>query len=406
MSTFEYEAINFDGERVTGIIDGDNQKSVRKDLRKRNLVPLKLFIVNKGLIRNKFSNLFPETKISSKDLSILTRQLAAMLDAGAPLEESIYSIIINTKNKEVKTVLSSVRSGVLEGMPFAEALKNQGKNFSTFYYSLVSVGEMAGSLPLVLDRLANYLEKNERFKSKIISASIYPFVLALTAISIVITLMAFVVPKIAAQFDSIGGQLPTLTIIIMNISYFIIEYGLFFLIILFFLIVIFIRLIKFKKIRKLIDEIILKLPVVGIFIKNVYSARLSRTLSTLISCGSPIVDGMKAMKRISGNTIIREAIEKAIILIEQGSSLSNALSKVNIFPPIIIYMVSSGENSGKLDLMLLKASDHLESEFENFTNTFLSLFEPIIVIIMGGIVATIVLSILLPILKLNTFVLI
>lgn len=406
MSAFEYEAIGPNGRRASGLISADTARLARQELRGRNLVPLSLVPTSKaqgGLERP--SILARRSRMSGKELSLFTRQLSTMLDAGAPLEGSLRVLVQQAETPAVKRLLSDVRTDVTEGYPFSEALSRQGGAFSPFYRSLVGAGEASGSLAAVLARLAFHIEKAQKIRSKVITACVYPAALAITAFAVVAALVAFVVPRVVEQFDSMGQELPGLTMFVIGLSDFTRSYGLAVLLLLLASGLGGRYLLRRPIVREAVDQSILRLPLIGRLVRDVLAARLARTLSTLVSCGTPIIEGLRASGQTIENSAVRKAIAAVTKQVEEGAGLSDALRAANIFPPLLIYMVAIGETSGRLEVMLEKSADHLEDEFETVTATALSLLEPAIIIIMGAVVAVIVLAILLPILRLNSMAL-
>lgn len=407
MSAFEYEALDRQGQRLTGIVSAETARRARQELKLRSLIPLAVTPAggkSKGLSFN-FNLPMRAAAVPSRDLAVITRQLATMLSAGAPLEGSIETLAQQSDKPQLRRLLMSVRADVTEGYSFADSLTRQGNSFSPFYRALVAAGESSGSLGAVLERLAAHLERAREIRSKVITACVYPAALAVTALVVVALLIAFVVPKVVEQFDSIGQDLPVLTQLVIGLSELVRSYGILVIITGIALVALTVRALSIPKIRKSADGAMLALPVIGRLSRDLQSARLARTLSTLISCGAPVVEGLHAARKTIGNTALLDAINRVLRRVQEGMPLSSALKATDSFPPLLIYMVAIGEASGRLDDMLSRAADHLESEFEMFTSTALSLLEPLIIILMGGVVATIVLAILLPILRLNTLAL-
>ena len=406
MSAFEYEALDRQGRRHRGVVVADTARLARKDLQLRKLVPLTVEPTN-ATDKTSKSKWFTQSRkrVSSRDLSLLTRQLATMLDAGAPLEGALQTLVQQSEKPALRSVLSGVRSDVMEGYTLSDSLARQGSAFSPFYRALVGAGEASGSLAAVLERLSVHLERAQEIRGKVITACVYPLVLAVTAFAVLAALITFVVPKVVEQFDSMGQDLPWLTTFVMGLSEVAQSYGLIFLVAIAVLIALAARILSNRTVREKADMALLHVPLIGRLMRDLQAARLARTLSTLISCGAPVVDGLKAAHKTMQNTILQNAIDSVIRKVQEGKALSAALRATNVFPPLLIYMVAIGESSGRLDTMLTKSADHLESEFETFTATALSLLEPAIIIVMGGVVATIVLAILLPILQLNSLAL-
>lgn len=406
MSAFEYEAIDADGARKTGMVNADTARLARQQLRGYNLVPLSLVPIVKAKASSQNSPLlFKRRHMSAREVCLFTRQLATMLDAGAPLEGALRVLAQQAETHGVKKVLTEVRADVTEGHSLAMALSRQESVFSPFYCSLVEAGESSGSLAAVLDRLAIHTEKAQKIRSKVITTSIYPAALAITAFAVVAALVAFVVPRVVEQFDSMGQGLPGLTMFVIGLSDMTRSYGLIVLMTLATCLVLARYLLRLPLVKEKVDAGLLHLPFVGRLTRDLLAARLSRTLSTLVSCGTPIVDGLQATAKTIENTVVRSAVLSVTKAVQEGKGLSDSLRDTAMFPPLLVYMVAVGESSGRLDSMLSKSADHLEDEFETLTATFLSLLEPAIIIVMGGVVATIVLAILLPILRLNSLAL-
>jgi general secretion pathway protein F len=407
MSAFEYEAIDRDGRRQTGVVTAESARLARQELKVRKLIPLAVTPASGKAIRLPFDLTWPGRgpQMSNSDLTLMTRQLATMLGAGAPLEGALQTLVQQSEKPAVRRLVSAVRTDVTEGYPLAEALARQGNVFSPFYRALIGAGEASGSLAPVLDRLAAHLERAHHIRGKVITACVYPAALAVTALVVVAALITFVVPKVVEQFDSLSQDLPALTQFVIAVSDIASSYGLIIVALCFAAVFAAVRALAVPRVRRQVDTGLLKLPLIGRLIRDLQTARLARTLSTLISCGAPVVEGLNAACKTVQNTVLLEAIETVLRRVREGTSLSVALRATEAFPPLLIYMVAIGETSGRLDDMLAKAADHLESEFETFTATALSLLEPAIIIAMGGVVATIVLAILLPILRLNSLAL-
>lgn len=406
MSAFEYEAIDAGGRRQSGLINADTARQARQQLKVRKLVLLSLVQASsaKAMLRKPVFEM-AKSRISGRELSLFTRQLATMLDAGAPLEGALRVLAQQAESPNLKRLLSAVRSDVTEGYPLSEALSRQDGVFSTFYQSLVGAGESSGSLGIVLNRLALQIEKSQKIRSKVITACVYPAALAGTAFFVVAALIAFVVPRVVEQFDGMGQDLPGLTMFVIGLSDFTRSYGLAVLAIAIAGAVVGRYLVRRPRIREAVDAVVLKTPFVGRITKDLLAARLARTLSTLVSCGTPIVEGLHATGKTIENTIVRKALKNVSQSVQEGAGFADALRSASVFPPLLIYMAAIGESSGRLDAMLEKSADHLEDEFETITATVLSLLEPAIIVVMGGVVAVIVLAILLPILRLNSLAL-
>jgi general secretion pathway protein F len=340
-------------------------------------------------------------RISFRTLALVTRQLATLIRV-MTVEEALRTIALQTEKPSAKRLLLAVHAGVIEGYRLSDAMARQGAAFPSLYRAMIAAGESSGALPDILDRLADLLEREQNVRSKLLTTLIYPAALSITAIIVIIALMTFVVPRVVEQFDSMGQTLPLLTRIVIVLSSLMTQWGWFILLAAAGGVWAFARALRNPAIRLRFDRWLLRLPVIGRLIRDLNAARLARTLSTMIASGLPVIDGLVLTARTINNRVLRAAVEAMASAIREGGSLSAAMRRAAVFPPVVVNMAASGESSGRLDTMLSSAADYLEREFNTFTSVALSLLEPIIIIVMGAIVATIVLAILLPILQINT----
>ena len=401
MRPYDYEALDARGRTKKGVITAESARGARRDLRDRGLVPVHVLEGKEADARSKDIRI-GGSHLGHKDRTLVTRQLATMIGAAAPVEEALNTVANQAEKPHVKKILLSVRASVMEGYKLSDALAENPKSFDGLYRAMVAAGESAGHLPDVLERLADLLERAHDIRTKVQTALIYPAALAITALSVVVALMTFVVPKVVEQFSSMGQTLPFLTRLMIAISEFTRDWGWLVGLVILFGIIAFVQALKSDVFRYGFDGFVLKMPVVGKLVQALNTARLTRTLSTLIASGAPALDALKASKRTVTNTVMQRAVEGMVTGVEEGASLSAAFKRAGLFPPMIGYMAAAGENAGALDTMLGKGADYLEREFESFIDGALSLLEPAIIIAMGVVVATIVLSILMPILQLNT----
>lgn len=339
-------------------------------------------------------------RLKTKQLMLFTRQLSSLMQV-SPLEESLGTISRQSENPAVRQVLGEVHKGVVEGQTLADAMRREPKSFPAIYRAMISAGESSGSLPGISERLADLMEKQSAIRGKIITALAYPSILALVALLVVVGLMVSVVPRIVKQFDDSKRNLPPLTDVVIAISDFLASYWLLLLGLIALGICALILGLRNPAFRYRFDGWMLRLPLIGRLIRDIHAARLARTLSTMVASRLPLLDGIQLTARTVRNTVLRRAMDQIVERIRGGGSLSGALKNAGHFPPLLVYLTASGETSGQLDTMLERAADYLEREFENFTSTVLSLLEPAIIVIMGGLVAVIILSILLPILQLQ-----
>jgi general secretion pathway protein F len=279
------------------------------------------------------------------------------------------------------------------------------RSFPPLYRAMVAAGETSGGMTEILERLADLQERQAQVRGKLLAAIAYPAMLTLVAVLIIVGLMTYVIPKVVEQFQQIGQDLPLLTRIVIGISDVLANYGLVLLALIVLASVIFARLMKGEAFRLRFDAWLLRLPLVGRLLRDLNAARLARTLATIIDNGMPLLDGLQVTARTVNNRVLRAATLDMVDAIREGGSLSASMRRSGIFPPLLVHMTASGEQGGRLSVMLARAADYLEREFDAFTAAAISLLEPAIIVIMGGVIATIVLSILLPILQLNTIAL-
>jgi general secretion pathway protein F len=400
MASFDYVALDLAGRTRTGRLTAADEAAARANLERRRLAAIRL---SPGKARAGSAGLFGG-RLDARSLALVTRQLATLV-AVAPLEEALRTIAVQAEKPAVRNALMGVHGGVLEGYRLSDAMARQGRAFPPLYRAMVAAGEGSGALPSILERLADLLERDQQAQSKVTAALVYPAVLAATALLVVLALMTFVVPKVVDQFESMGQTLPLLTRLVIGTSDAIRSYGLVMLLVLLVAGFLAARALRRPDIRMKADALMLRLPILGRLIRDLHAARLARTLSTMIASGLPILEGLQITAPTIHNHVLRQATVDMAEMIREGGALSVAMRKVAVFPPLLVYMTASGENSGRVELMLGRAAEYMEREFATFTAVALSLLEPAIIILMGGLVAVIVLSILLPILQINTLAL-
>lgn len=400
MASFDYVALDLAGRTRTGQLTAADEAAAREVLERRRLAAIRL---SPGKARPGSAGLFGG-RLDARSLALVTRQLATLV-AVAPLEEALRTIAVQAEKPAVRNALMGVHGGVLEGYRLSDAMARQGRAFPPLYRAMVAAGEGSGALPSILERLADLLERDQQAQSKVTAALVYPAVLAATALLVVLALMTFVVPKVVDQFESMGQTLPLLTRLVIGTSDAIRSYGLVMLLVLAVAGALAARALRRPDIRMKADALMLRLPILGRLTRDLHAARLARTLSTMIASGLPILEGLQITAPTIHNHVLRQATTDMAEMIREGGALSSAMRKVAVFPPLLVYMTASGENSGRVELMLGRAAEYMEREFATFTAVALSLLEPAIIILMGGLVAVIVLSILLPILQINTLAL-
>jgi general secretion pathway protein F len=402
MPDFAYVGLDTAGRERRGSVRAETSDAARDQLVSRKLYVVRIEPAAEGASPPLLSkSLFTRRKLSTKQVTLFTRQLATLITV-TPLEEALRTVAGQAERPEVRRVLGSVHSGVVEGQRLADAMGREPASFPPLYRAMVSAGEASGTLPAILERLANFLERQALVRGKVLSTLAYPIVLAVVAAFVVFALMIFVVPKVVEQFQDIGQSLPLLTRIVIGISSFLASWWWALLIAAAAAVLLAGRALKDEGVRMKADRMLLRLPLIGRLIRDLHAARMARTLSTMVASRLPLLDGLRLTTETVHNRVLRAASADIAETVRTGGSLSGALRRAAIFPPLLVYLAASGEASGKLDVMLERAADYLDREFDSFTTTALSLLEPAIIIVMGAIVALIVLSILLPILQLDT----
>jgi general secretion pathway protein F len=398
MSVFEYQAIDSNGQSDNGLVESDTLKSARQQLRAQNLTVLEIKQSNKRLIQAK--SLF-EKKLSISDISIITRQLASLLQAAMPIDEALQTIGKNNNKKHIKIILGQIRSSVIEGKSLAESLQTNAKELPPYFISTVEAGERSGELGDILAKLSHEIQQQDKFKKKISAALIYPMMISIVAMMVVTSLLIFVVPQIVSVFDNMNQTLPPLTVAVISLSDFLTN-NIWLIIVLFILAIVGIKLaLKQPKIKTSVQIILGKIPVVGKLMIESNAARFSRTLALLHDSGTPILIALKNSAESLSYLPMKNSILMATEKVREGSSIFKALESQNTLPSMTLYMLASGEASGQLSQMLNKAAENQEVELDAYTTKITSLFEPLMILLMGGVVLLIVLAILLPIFELN-----
>ena len=406
MPEFAYLAVDPQGREKRGTVKAANDSQARAGLEARKLYVVRVHAqpADRPRARDGISFSFgARNRLSSKQLTLFTRQLATISQV-SPLEEALRTIARQSEQDYVRSVISRVADGVLEGRRLADAMGREPKSFPPLYRAMVSAGESSGTLPELLERMAKLLERQAEMRGKMLSALAYPAVLTLVALGVVAALMIAVVPRVVEQFEDVGQQLPLLTRVIIGISEFLAGYWWALLAAIAILILATARALRDESLRLRFDRALLRLPLFGRLIRDLHAARLARTLSTMIESRLPLVEGLNLTVGTIHNRELRRATQEIVGAIRGGGSLSGALARAGVFPPLLVYLAASGESAGRLEVMLARAADYLEREFDNFTATAMSMLEPAIIVVMGGIVATIVLAILLPILQLQSLI--
>lgn len=403
MGAYEYRALDGKGREKKGLLEGDTARAVRQMLREKQLMPVDVReVAERGNKKKKESSFSVGTGLSATELALVTRQLATMFRAGLPLDEALQAVAESNEKPRPKKILLGVRARVLEGHTMASGLGDFPRAFPDLYRATVAAGEQSGNLDGVLERLADYAESQQTLRGKVVEAMVYPIFLTLAAIGIVTFLLLTVVPPVVQVFEDMKMDVPLLTRLLIQMSAFLQNYGL---ILLVGLIAVgggVYALLKRPGPRRRWHSTLLEIPIVGRFVRASNTAQFARTLSIMASSGVPVISAMTIASSVVTNVPMREAIEVASERVREGASIAKSLDVSKLFPPMTMRLIASGEASGELDDMLLRAADSQEQELETLRKMLTSLLAPFMVLVMGGIVLVIVMAILLPIFELNT----
>lgn len=407
MPAYHFVAINNSGVEQKGVIEAETEKNARQLLRDKALIPMQIRPAQekKGAAnKNKLSVLLQPRGLSSKEIALFTRQFATLLAAGLPIEESLQAVAEQTEKPRLKGLILSVRGKVVEGHALAAALREHPEAFSALFCATIAAGEKSGHLDKVLLRLADYTEQQWNLRQKLRTALIYPTMIVLVAIGIVGFLLEYVVPKMIAVYGHLGQSLPGLTQVLIAISNFVKDYGLYVLLLMIGGVFLWRHALKKSaELREKSHRWLLRLPLLGYAVKTADTARFARTLSILTAAGVPVLDAMTISGQLITNIPIRKSVEEAVNRVREGAAIYLALKQTTYFSPMSIHMIASGEASGQLESMLERVAMNQEGEIIRLIDVGLALFEPAIILLMGVIVLFIVLAVLLPIFQLNEF---
>ncbi|AMG03089.1 type II secretion system inner membrane protein GspF [Vibrio mimicus] len=401
MAAFEYKALDAKGRHKKGVIEGDNARQVRQRLKEQGLVPMEVVETQTKAARSRSKGMGFKRGISTPDLALITRQLATLVLSGMPLEECLRAVAEQSEKPRIRTMLVAVRAKVTEGYTLSDSLGDYPHVFDELFRSMVAAGEKSGHLDSVLERLADYAENRQKMRSKLQQAMIYPVVLVVFAVGIVAFLLAAVVPKIVGQFVQMGQALPASTQFLLDASDFLQNWGIWLLIGLMLAISLVRWALTKPDVRLNWDRRVIYLPVIGKIARGLNTARFARTLSICTSSAIPILDGMRVAVDVMTNQFVKQQVLAAAENVREGSSLRKALEQTKLFPPMMLHMIASGEQSGELEGMLTRAADNQDSSFESTVNIALGIFTPALIALMAGMVLFIVMATLMPILEMN-----
>lgn len=405
MAGFEYQALDAQGRTVKGVIEGDTERTVRAALRDRGLVPLKVDSIHttteSGGRQPKFSL---RRKLSSGELALLTRQFATLLRAGLTLEECLNVLIEQSESARSRTIVAGVRGRVLEGQSLVRSLSAFPDAFPEIFRAMIEAGEASGKLAEVLERLADYAENREALRQKVMLAFIYPALVTVVAVGVISLLLIKVVPEVTRVFINTGQTLPGITRALILVSDFFRASAAFWLVGLITGVGAARLALRNPATRRRWHAWLLRLPVVGRLTRGVNAARFSDTLGILTASGVPLLNALQSAVAVVNNLPMRAAVEDTARQVREGGSLSRALGKTKLFPPLVVHLIASGEATGQLDQMLIRAAEAQSRELEGWVRTFTALLEPLLILVMGLAVMFIVVAILLPIFEMNQLI--
>ncbi len=396
MPAYHYKALDDQGGIQKGLLEGDSARQVRQLLRDKQWTPMEINAVSDRQNRHKSRFKNP----SAYELALLTRQLSVLLAAGIPLEETLAAVAKQSPKTHIKSLMLAVRAHVLEGLSLARALQ-QAASFPPLYVATIAAGEKSGHLDLILNQLADYTENRFALQKKIQGAMVYPIVLMVMAVGIIMGLMSFVVPKIVKVFEQSEQALPWITQVVLGLSNLVTQWWWLMLLVLAGAALLAYRFANTQTGKLAIDSAVLKLPVLARLSKGLNAARFASTLAILVRSGVPLIEALHIGAAVTTNLHIKQTIVSAADRVTEGASLSSQLERSAYFPPMMVQMIKSGENSGELENMLSRAANMQEAEATNFISTLLSLLEPLMLVFMGVVVMIIVMAVMLPIVNMN-----
>jgi general secretion pathway protein F len=406
MGAFEYTALDTGGRERKGVLEGDTARSVRQLLRERQLLPVSVTEVaeKESASQKKTGFSFGNRGVSASDLALFTRQLATLVRAGLPLEESLLAVSQQTEKPRIQSIVLGVRSRVMEGHTLADGLSEFPRVFPEIYRATVSAGEQSGHLDTILERLADYTEGREQMRQKVLGAMLYPIVLSIMCFGIVAGLLVYVVPKVVEVFEQSKAKLPLITQLLIGFSDFARVYGIYVVIAAVLIAFGFRRWLRNPVARRRFHRTQLRLPLIGKLARGFNTARFTRTLSILSGSSVPVLEALRISGDVVTNLPMRDAVLEAAQRVREGAPIGRSLAQSKLFPPMTIHLISSGESSGELEAMLERAAVSQERELDGLLAGLIGLLGPLLIVTMGLFVMGIVFAMLLPIFELNDLI--
>lgn len=407
MGAFEYTALDATGRERKGILEGDTPRHIRQLLRERQLLPVTVSeVAQKEARRGRplagISAL--ARRVAPGDLALFTRQLATLVRAGLPLEESLLAVSQQTEKPRVQSIIMGVRARVMEGHTLADGLAEFPRVFPEIYRATVAAGEQSGHLDAILERLADYTEGREQIRQKVLAAMLYPIVLTVMCFAIVSGLLVFVVPKVVSVFEASKAKLPFMTRALISTSGFFRDYGLYLLVAVVLAVILLQRALRNPATRRRFHRLQLRLPIAGKMVRGFNTARFTRTFSILSGSSVPVLEALRISGEVVTNLPMRDAVGDAAARVREGAPIGRSLAASRLFPPMTIHLISSGESSGELESMLERAAISQERELDGLLAAMVGLLGPLLIIGMGVFVMGIVFAMLLPIFQMNQLV--
>jgi general secretion pathway protein F len=405
MPAFRYEAVDTAGASRKGVVNADNARSARADLRTQGLTPLKVEAIGaqvdaSGVAKSRG---FGE-RLSQNELALFTRQLASLLEAGLPLEQAFTALLDQAERAYVRDLVASIRSEVIGGASFSAALSRHPRDFAEIYRALVASGEQIGQLARVLSRLADYIERSNALVQKVRLAFIYPAIVSFVAFAIVIFLLTYVVPQIVSVFANTKQKLPFLTIMMLGVSNFVRAYGIYVALLVIGAWFAWRRALRNPDLKRRFHAWLLDAPVYGKFERSMNTARFASTLAITTGSGVPILRALDTSRDTLSNVAMKELVEEASASVREGAGLARSLAAQKYFPPMLVHMIRAGEITGELPAMLDRAAASQQADLERRALTIAGLLEPVLILTMGVVVLLIVLAVLMPIIEINQLV--
>jgi general secretion pathway protein F len=403
VGAFEYTALDATGKERKGILEGDTPRHIRQLLREQQLLPVSVAeVAQKEAKRQRSFSLV--RRVASADLALFTRQLATLVRAGLPLEESLLAVSQQTEKPRVQSIVLGVRARVMEGHTLADGFAEFPRIFPEIYRATVSAGEQAGHLDNVLERLAEYTEGRDQLRQKVLTAMLYPIVLTVLCFAIVSALLVYVVPQVVSVFEASKAKLPLITQLLIAVSGFLRSYGIYLLIAAVLLVILFQRWLKNPAARRRYHRLQLRLPLVGKLVRGFNTARFTRTFSILSASSVPVLEALRIGGEVVTNLPMRDAVNDAAARVREGAPIGRSLALSRLFPPMTIHLISSGESSGELESMLERAAISQERELDGLLAALVGLLGPVLIVLMGLFVMGIVFAMLLPIFEINQLI--